>query len=75
MFMKTYIQLNIGTRGIHLNKLVHKIESLGFKSSLGEYDFEYVWNNVPKKENVIELGNKVIWALSESDSTFRMVTK
>jgi len=73
--MKTMIELHIGTRGTSLKKLVKKIEIIGFKSALGDYDFEYVWDHDPTKEEVFDLGNKIIWALSESDSTFRMVTK
>lgn len=73
--MKTYIQLHIGTRGTGLNKMVKKIEAIGFKSALGDYDFEYEWDHKPTKEDVFALGNKIIWALTETDSTFRMVTK
>ena len=73
--MKTLIQLHIGTRGMHLNKIVKMIENIGFKSSLGEYDFEYVWDHIPTKEEVLTLGDKVISELTETGSTFRMVTK
>jgi hypothetical protein len=73
--MKTYIQLHIGTRGTNLIKLVKKIEGIGFTSSLGEYDFEYNWESDPTKEQVLSMGTKIIWALTETGSTFRMVTK
>ena len=73
--MKTTIKLNIGTVGMSVHKIVKRIESIGFKSTLGDYDFAYEWDHTPTKSEVLSLGDKVVWALAESGSTFRMFTK
>lgn len=76
MGWKTYLIMYFGTNGnMKMTKVVEKVESLGFSSALGPTDFVYDWGEAePKKEDVFDLGNKLLEALHGSDVTFNLDT-
>jgi hypothetical protein len=57
-----------------ISEVIKKIESVGFKSALGPVDFEYIWNEEPKKEEVIELADKLCGVLKDNDLVFNIDT-
>lgn len=75
MAWKTYLVLFFGTTGAKPSDIVSKIESLGFKSTLGPVDFIYEWGNQePKKEQVLELANRLAKSLTETGCIFNIDT-
>jgi hypothetical protein len=76
MKWKTYLIMYFGTNGnMKMTDIVKKVEELGFSSALGPTDFIYSWGEEePKKEEVLDLGNKLIETLHGSDITFNLDT-
>jgi len=58
-----------------MSEIVEIVEGLGFTSALGPVDFLYDWGeNEPSKEEIFELGNKIMKELGESDVVFNLDT-
>ena len=72
---KTYLVMYFGTdNGIGPSEIAKRIESLGFKTTLGSVDFIYDWNAKPTKEQILTLGDKVAKVLKESGAVFNLDT-
>lgn len=76
MAWKTYLIMYFGTNGkMKMTDVVSKVEELGFTSALGPTDFVYEWGETePTKEQVFELGNKLLEVLKGSDVNFNLDT-
>lgn len=76
MGWKTYLVMYFGTRGNKtMDEIVNIVESIGFKSALGPTDFLYDWGDKePSKEEVFEIGNKLLKELNGSDVVFNLDT-
>jgi hypothetical protein len=75
MAWKTYLVLFFGTTGAKPSEVVAKIESLGFKSTLGPVDFIYEWGNKePLKTQVLELANQLAKNLIGTSCIFNIDT-
>lgn len=75
MGWKTYLVMYFGTNGASISEVVKKVESLGFRASLGPVDFEYDWHDkMPKKEDVFALGDKLIKLLKDTGIIFNLDT-
>jgi coenzyme F420-reducing hydrogenase delta subunit len=57
-----------------VSKIVNQIESVGFESSLGPVDFQYIWDQEPTKEQVLELADKLSEALKDMGVIFNIDT-
>lgn len=74
MAWKTYLVMYFGTKNISATEVAKKVESLGFKTTFGSVDFEYLWKEKPTKEQVLALGDKLIKALQDSGAVFNLDT-
>lgn len=75
MAWKTYLVLFFGTTGAKPSEVVAKIESLGFKSTLGPVDFIHEWgSNEPQKKQVLELANELAKILTGTGAVFNIDT-
>ena len=74
MGWKTYLVMYFGSNGIKMTDIVKKVEALGFEAALGPVDFEYSWKAVPRKEDVFELGNKLVETLKGTGVMFNLDT-
>ena len=63
-----------GTKGVGASEIAKRIEALGFKTTFGSADFEYVWKERPTKEQVLALGDKVVRALDNTGAVFNLDT-
>lgn len=57
------------------SEIAKKLEELGFKTSIGRYDFVYKWKEKPTKDDILHLADKVSGLLEGSGSTFKLETK
>jgi hypothetical protein len=75
MVWKTYLIMYFGTNGNSLREVVGKVEELGFNSELGPVDFVYEWGeNEPSKEEIFDLGDKLVGALKGTNVVFNLDT-
>ena len=74
MVWKTYLILHFGTIGIPMTEILKKVETIGFKTTLGPVDFIYEWDKKPTKEEISELGNKLVEILKGTGSVFNLDT-
>ena len=65
-----------GTNGnMNMTEVVKKVEGLGFSTAFGPTDFVYSWGEKePNKEDVFDLGNKLLETLHGSDIKFNIDT-
>jgi hypothetical protein len=74
--MKTYLVMYFGTDGMPASEVAKKLESLGFETQYGPYDFIYDWGDrQPNKEEILALGDKVSMALKGSGAVFNLDTR
>ncbi len=74
MGYKTFLIMYFGT-GINTSEVAKRVESLGFITKFGPFDFEFDWKNkVPSKEEVLALGDKVSQILKGSGAVFNLDT-
>ncbi len=76
MGWKTYLVMYFGTSGdFNMSEIVGKVEELGFNSELGPIDHVYDWEDKkPEKEDIFELGNKLMETLKGSGVIFNLDT-
>jgi hypothetical protein len=75
MTWKTYLIMYFGTEGNStMSETVKKVEEMGFQSALGPADFIYEWDQEPSKEQVFELGNKLLEILKGTNTVFNLET-
>ena len=75
MGWKTYLVMYFGTKGVSATVTAKKLESLGFETAFGPFDFVFDWKNkIPNKEEVLGLGDKVGEALKDSGAVFNLDT-
>ena len=76
MTWQTYLIMYFGTEGnSNMSDIVKKVEEIGFKSALGPADFIYEWDDEePSKEQVFEIGNKVMEVLKGTNTIFNLET-
>ena len=75
MGWRTYLIMYFGTKGIKASEIAKKVESLGFETTFGSVDFVYNWGeNIPSKEEVLALGDKVSDLLEDSGAVFNLDT-
>ncbi len=63
-----------GTKAVGAKEIARRVESLGFKTTFGSSDFEYVWAKKPTKEEVLDLGDKIVIALQHTGAIFNLDT-
>jgi len=63
-----------GTKNIGASDVAKKVENLGFKTTFGSVDFEYVWNKKPTKEEILALGDRLVEKLRDSGAVFNLDT-
>jgi hypothetical protein len=74
MGWKTYLVVYFKAGNKKVSEVVKKVESVGFKSSLGPVDFIYEWKNEPTKEQVLKLADNLAEALKGTESMFNIDT-
>jgi hypothetical protein len=57
-----------------ITNIVKKIEEIGFNSSLGPVDFEYIWPSEPDKQQVFELCDRLCDLLKDTGVIFNLDT-
>lgn len=58
-----------------MSDIVKKVEELGFSAQLGTFDFAYNWGeDEPTKDQVFELGNKLMKVLHGTGTVFNLDT-
>lgn len=73
--MKTYLVMYFGTKGMKASDIVKRVESLGFRTQYGPYDFVYDWGSrKPAKDEVLMLGDQVVEVLRDSGAVFNLDT-
>ena len=64
-----------GTEGTKASEVALKLETLGFKTVYGPYDFIYDWGaRMPSTQEILVLGDKIVEALKGSGSVFNLDT-
>jgi hypothetical protein len=74
MTWKTYLVIHFGTTGVSMTDILKKVESTGFQTTLGPVDFIYEWPSEPSKEDIAQLGDKLVEALKGTDCVFNLDT-
>lgn len=75
MVWKTYLVMYFGTTGkMGATEIAKKIEKLGFRSYFGSVDFIYEWDEMPTKEQVLGLADKIVKVLEGSGAVFNLDT-
>ena len=74
MTFKTYLVVYFGTNGVGPSEIARRVETLGFKTLFGPYDFAYPWNHEPSKSEILALGDKVQTALQGTGAVFNLDT-
>ena len=74
MALKTYLVMYFGTKEVGVAEIARRVEDLGFKTTFGSVDFEYIWNKQPTKEEVFSLGDKLVKALKDTGAVFNLDT-
>lgn len=74
MGWKTYLIMYFGTE-LPPSDLARKVESIGFETHFGPFDFIYHWGErEPSKDEVLALGDKVAEALKGTGAVFNLDT-
>ena len=74
MAWKTYLVMYFGTEGINPTETAKRLETIGFKTEFGPYDFVFDWKKQPTKSEVLSLGDKVANSLKDSGAVFNLDT-
>lgn len=74
MVWRTYLVMYFGTKGVGASEIAKRVEKLGFRSAFGSVDFIYEWDEMPTKEQVLKLGDKLCVALKDSGAVFNLDT-
>lgn len=74
MAWRTYLVLYFKAGNSKISEIVKKVESVGFKSSLGPVDFSYDWKEEPSTEQVLELADKLSETLNGTEVMFNIDT-
>lgn len=76
LMWKTYLIMYFGTSGMAASDIAKKLESLGFETHYGPYDFIYNWGEKqPSKQQVLALGDQVCASLKGSGAVFNLDTR
>lgn len=74
MAWKTYLVMFFEA-GTKIKEVVERVESLGFRSSLGPVDFIYDWGEEqPDKKKVLELADELSEILTNTGAIFNIDT-
>ena len=46
-----------------MTEVLERVESIGFTTTMGPVDFIYEWPSEPKKQQIAELGDKLVQGL------------
>ncbi len=74
MAWKTFLIIYFSTGDTKASEVIKKVESVGFKTTFGPVDFAYEWQEVPTKEKVLELADKLTEVLKDTGSIFNIDT-
>ena len=74
MGWKTYLVLYFKAGNSKVSETVQKVESVGFKTTLGPVDFIYEWKKQPTKEEILELADNLTQALKGTEAMFNIDT-
>ena len=75
MGWKTYLVMYFGTKGFTATEIAKKLESIGFETTFGPFDFVYDWKaKTPGKEEVLALGDRISVVLKDSGAVFNLDT-
>lgn len=69
--MKTYLILYFSGNGKPTD-IAKRLEGIGFKVSVGKYDFIYNWKTEPAADEILALGDKVTDALRDKGIVFKL---
>lgn len=73
--MKTYLVMYFGTKDVPASEIAKRLESLGFETNYGPYDFIYNWKDKnPSKAEILALGDRVVKSLKDSGAVFNLDT-
>lgn len=73
--MRTYLVMYFGTQSLPASEIAQRLETLGFETHYGPYDFTYEWGDkAPSKAEILALGDKVVKALEGSGAVFNLDT-
>lgn len=74
MAWKTFLVMYFNAGKEKASEVAKKVESVGFKTTFGPVDFVYEWQQVPTKEQVLELADKLAEALYSTGVMFNIDT-
>ncbi len=75
MGWRTYLVMYFGTRGVNASEIARRVESAGFETKFGPFDFVFDWKGkTPSKAEVLALGDKVSELLKDSGAVFNLDT-
>jgi len=72
--MKTYLILYFSGNE-KPSDVAKKLESIGFKTTIGKHDFIYDWDKEPTKDDILALGDKVTDVLKDTGIVFKLQTE
>ena len=72
--VRTYLIVYFGTIGAKASEVARKLESIGFKSTYGPYDFIYDWDRDPSTDEILTLGDNIVEVLKGSGAVFNLDT-
>jgi hypothetical protein len=74
MGWKTYLIVYFGTKEGKMSDIVKSVETLGFRSQFGPFDFVYDWDSEPTHEQIFEIGDKLSEILKGTGTVFNLDT-
>ena len=74
MSWKTYLVIYFKAGNEKISEIVKKVESVGFKCTIGPVDFVYEWDKEPTKEEILELADKLAETLKDTGIMFNIDT-
>jgi len=74
MSWKTYLVMYFKAGNEKASDVVKKVESIGFKCTIGPVDFVYEWDKEPTKEEILQLADKLTETLKNTGVMFNIDT-
>jgi len=74
MVWRTYLVKYFGTGNVKVSEIAKRVEKIGFKTVFGSVDFIYEWEEMPTKEQVLALGDRLCDAVKGSGAVFNLDT-
>lgn len=70
--MKTNLVIYFYSEGAKPSEVAEALKELGFKTTIGKYDFIYTWKGKPKESDILNLADKITSRLAGMRVGFKL---